>query len=212
MTLGVLLLLMCVYQLYYTNFQANRAQHRVGTTLTKEWAAQPVTPGDTPDKFVNLSDGDGFAFIRIPRLGKHWVKPIVQGVTLNDLAKGVAHYPESAWPGRVGNFAVAGHRATHGEPFRDLPRVRPGDVVVIETQNNWYTYVIDSTKITTPTDVGVVLPVPNRPGVRATQRLITLTTCNPRWASYQRFIVFGHLESVQSKALGLPPALVSTGG
>ena len=43
--------------------------------------------------------------------------PVVEGVGCDDLARGVGHYPETARPGEVGNFAVAGHRATNGEPF-----------------------------------------------------------------------------------------------
>ena len=60
--------------------------------------------------------------------------PVVEGVSLDDLAKGVGHYPKTVLPGEVGNFAVAGHRATHGEPFAYLDEVRKGDAVVVETQ------------------------------------------------------------------------------
>ena len=61
--------------------------------------------------------------------------PIVQGVRLEDLAAGVGHYPATALPGRIGNFAVAGHRATNGEPFAALDQVRAGDAVVVETMS-----------------------------------------------------------------------------
>jgi sortase A len=209
-TLGVLILLFCVYQLFYTNFEANRAQAKIKDSLERDWTppqhipnAQPV-----PDDFSGIDEGDGFALMYIPRLGRDWQKPVVEGVGLDDLARGVGHYPDSAMPGKVGNFAVAGHRATHGEPFRNLDSVKEGDVVIVETENNWYRYVIDRHRIVDPTDVGVVLPVPNQPGVKPTKKLITLTTCHPRWASTYRLIYWGHLESVMSKSSGTPPELL----
>ena len=73
--------------------------------------------------------GKGFAFMHIPRLGKNYAVPVVQGVGLDDLARGIGHYPRTVMPGHVGNFAVAGHRATHGEPFAYLDKVGKGDLV-----------------------------------------------------------------------------------
>jgi sortase A len=214
-TLGVVLLLFCVYQLFYTNVPANRAMNKEKDELKKQWQlvappAAPV-PGQTPTaKKRVFSPGEGFAILYVPRLGEKYAKPILEGVALRDLAKGIGHYPKSVMPGEVGNFAVAGHRATHGEPFANLPKVKPGDPVIVETADTWYVYQVDREKITTPTDVGVVLPVPEKPGARATKRLITLTTCHPRWASYQRYIVFGHLEKTIAKSTGqVPPELKS---
>jgi sortase A len=151
--------------------------------------------------------GEGFAFLRIPRLGRDYSVPVVQGVGLDDLARGVGHYPRSAGPGEVGNFAVAGHRATNGEPFAYLDRLRKGDVVVAETRSRWFTYVVDRTRIVLPTDTWVIDPVPGRPRAEPTERLLTLTTCNPRWASTQRLIVFGHLKSSRPKSEGPPEVL-----
>jgi sortase A len=97
-------------------------------------------------------------------------------------------------PGEIGDFAVAGHRKTHGDPFLEFPQLRVGDPVVIETATAWYTYVIDvAPYITTPGNMAAIAPVPNHPGVAPTERLITLTTCNPWWAHYQRMIAHGHL-------------------
>ena len=152
--------------------------------------------------------------MHIPRLGKGWERPIVEGVKLSDLAQGLGHYPDTALPGQVGNFSVAGHRATHGEPFRNLDKLRPGDAVVVGTWTTWFTYVVDSPygdarghEIVDPHRIDVVAPVPKHPGVKPTKRLMTLTTCHPRWASRWRMIVYTHLASQQPKAEGMPPAL-----
>ena len=202
LTLGVLILLFVAYQLVWTNVQADRAARAHIDQLVEQWKLSPKQEFDLP-----LVKGDPFALMYIPRLGANWKSPILQGVNLTYLAEGVGHYPHTALPGDVGNFAVAGHRATNGEPFAYLDQVRKGDAVVVETATTWYTYRVTSTEIVPPTQVDVLLPVPGKPGVKPTQKLMTLTTCNPRWASYQRLIVYGELEEQQPKTDGQPPAL-----
>jgi sortase (surface protein transpeptidase) len=49
--------------------------------------------------------------------------------------------------------------------------------------------------------------VPGKPNQSPTRRLITLTTCNPRWAYTQRLIIFGHLTASEDTTAGRPPAL-----
>lgn len=203
-TAGLVLLLFVVYQLFWTNLEAHRAQDRVADQIREGWDRPPGAPGEVQDR---VDFGQGFAFLYVPALGKNWHVPVVQGVGLPDLARGVGHYPKTARPGEVGNFAVAGHRATNGEPFAYLDRVHRGDVVVAETQKSWFTYVVDKTQLVAPTDVWVLDPVPGRPDAKPTRRLVTLTTCNPRWGSSQRLIVFGHLRDQQPKAAGRPTVL-----
>jgi sortase A len=202
-TAGVLLLLFVVYQLVWTNVQADLEASRQTDQLEQEWQRDSAGPEfDKP-----LARGKAFAILHVPRLGADWQSPVVQGVSLDDLAKGVGHYPRSALPGRVGNFAVAGHRATNGEPFAALDRLRAGDVVVVESRTTWYTYEVDDGYIVPPTQVEVVAPVPNQPEAEPTEALITLTTCNPRWASYERLIFHGRLVEERPKSDGPPAAL-----
>lgn len=211
-TAGLVLLLFVAYQLWWTNLEAHRATDHVADSIREQWARpheSTATKGGPTVKGPRAVDfGRGFAFLHIPRLGRDWSVPVVQGVDLPDLARGVGHYPNTARPGDVGNFAVAGHRATNGEPFAYLDRVRVGDRVVAETRKRWYTYVVDKTSIVAPTATWVLDPVPGKPDAKPTQRLLTLTTCNPRWASYQRLIVFGHLVESRPKSDGPPSVLV----
>jgi sortase A len=211
-TAGVVLLLFVVYQLYWTNVEAERRQDQVAEGLREDWQ-RPSVPavGEGAASAPGTAPGRGLAFLRIPRLGAGYSVPVVEGVDLDDLARGVGHYPGSAAPGRVGNFAVAGHRATNGEPFRDLDRMRPGDDIVVETRRSWFTYEVDRTQIVEPTDIWVIDPVPGEPQAEPTERLLTLTTCHPRWASTERLIVFAHLARQQDKSAGPPPALAVGG-
>jgi sortase A len=203
-TVGLVLLLFCVYELVWTNLEAQRQQDAVADRLTDDWHLPAPTQSAEPPP---LALGKGFAFLRIPRLGKKFNVPVIEGVRKRDLSRGVGHYQQTAGPGEVGNFGVAGHRATNGEPFRDLDRVRRGDALVVETETSWFTYVVDRTRIVKPTDVWVIDPVPGHPDATPTEALLTLTTCNPRWASTERLIVFSHLEETIPKSAGRPAAL-----
>jgi sortase A len=197
-TFGVIMLLLVVYQLFWTNIEASRAQGAVKEQLFEEWAAE--APAAEEAKKRKPVPGNAIALLYFERLGKKWAKPIVEGVGLDDLAKGVGHFPKSALPGDVGNFALAGHRATHGEPFKDLDKVRKGDRVVIETRDKFYVYVIDTNfRLVDPNNGSVILPVPEKQGVKPTEKLLTLVTCNPRWGSSTRLIYYGHLESTMTK-------------
>lgn len=208
-TAGLVLLLFVAYQLVWTNVEAQREQGQVTDQIRESWSRPPG--GREEPGAVGPEEGDfgkGFAFLHIPRLGKQYSVPVLEGVALDVLARGVGHYPRTAGPGEVGNFSIAGHRATNGEPFANLDRMRRGDVIIVETRRTWLTYVVDKTQIVLPTDVWVIDPVPGKVDVEPRDKLLTLTTCNPRWASYERLIVFSHLEREQKKSDGPPDELL----
>ncbi len=140
-----------------------------------------------------------YAVLRIPRLGL--VVPVAQGIDKRAvLDKGYAgHYPGTAGPGAQGNFALAGHRNTHGEPFRYINRLRAGDELIVDMRGRRYTYVVG--KIlgeTTERDTGVIAPVPRsvvkpQHGYGEPGAYITLTTCTPEYSSKYRLVVWGTL-------------------
>jgi sortase A len=211
MTLGALLLLFVAYQLWWTNVEAERQTAQAATQLQRQWVrttAPTTAPKSTEPTSPSL--GTAFALAWIPRLkDKVWGLPINEGVGMDELARGLGHYPETAMPGEIGNFAIAGHRATNGEPLRNIDLLEKGDEVIIETSDAWYTYRLDHDKIVTPDAVWVVEPVPGRPDDTPTEALITVTTCNPRWASYERWIWWGVLESHIDKSTGKVPEAVA---
>jgi sortase A len=203
-TIGVVLLLFLAYQLWWTNLEAHRAQGRIADQIRDDWRNGPRQPTG-PGSVGPVDFGKGFAFLRIPRLGKHFNVPVVQGTGDAELAEGVGHYVGTAIPGQVGNFAVAGHRATHGQPFAYLDQVEVGDALYVETARHWYTYIVDKTFLVDPTDVWVIDPVPGKPKAIPKKRLITLTTCDPRWGHTHRLIIEGHLMEARFRFNGAPP-------
>ncbi|MFK0017849.1 class E sortase [Streptomyces sp. NPDC090798] len=146
-----------------------------------------------------------YAVLSIPRLGLR--VPVAEGVGKRDvLNKGyVGHYPHTQQAGQAGNFALAGHRNTHGEPFRYINRLRRGDEIDVETAAGRYVYVVDKTlPQTSANDGGVIREVPRstvRPGYgySAPGYYITLTTCTPEYTSGYRLVVWGTLTSMRPR-------------
>ncbi|MCW2778999.1 MAG: sortase family protein [Frankiales bacterium] len=213
-TLGVVVLLFCVYELEITNIYTGKQQHALAQDLKDAWAAptpapSPVRPGTVaPAAPVAVPLGQGLAVLRIPRLGRSYAKVVLEGVGVPDLKRGPGHYPGTALPGAVGNVVVSGHRTTYGAPFADLDRLVPGDAVVLETRDSWFTYRMTGVQIVAPTAIEVTYAVPGNPTATPTQRLLTLTTCNPKYSAKQRLVVRARLESRLAKAPGVvPPAL-----
>ncbi|MGF1663403.1 MAG: class E sortase [Kineosporiaceae bacterium] len=220
-TLGVLLLLFVAWQLWWTDVEANREQDRLADRLEQDWAAgegtapappaEPAVPG--PDEIpvaAGAAAGEPFGLLRIPRFGDGYARPIVSGTTGDDLQQGVGHYDGSAWPGAVGNLALAGHRTTYGAPLARIDELRPGDPVVVQTAEGYYTYRITESRIVLPQQVEVVAPVPGEPGTAPTERVITMTSCHPRYSARERYVVHGVLDEFRPATEG-PPAVVAAG-
>lgn len=208
-TAGVVVLLYVVYVMLWTNTQATASAQRTVAALRDEWARPPVhlpAPG-SPTHPPAPRVGEAFALLYVPRLGSGWVRPVVEGVGPAALAAGVGHYPRTALPGQLGNFAVAGHRATHGEPFAHLDRLVAGDQVHVRTRDRWLSYAVERSRIVTPDAVEVLLPVPGRPGAAPTRARLTLTTCHPRWGSTSRLVVHAALTASRPVATGPPPGV-----
>ncbi|MGW0118900.1 class E sortase [Streptomyces sp. NPDC003327] len=206
-TLGVVMLLFVTYQLWWTNVLAGQETDQAKERIEDTWAKG----GSKPEAF---EPGEGFAIMHIPKLDV--VVPIAEGISKPKvLDKGmVGHYAEgtlkTAMPSdKQGNFAVAGHRNTHGEPFRYINRLEPGDPIVVETQDAYYTYEMASIlPQTAPSNVAVIDPVPKGSGFTGPGRYITLTTCTPEFTSTYRMIVWGKMVEERPRSKGKPDALV----
>ncbi|MEU4147461.1 class E sortase [Streptomyces parvulus] len=140
-----------------------------------------------------------FGVLRIPAIGL--TAPVAEGVDKHRvLDRGfVGHYAGTALPGQQGNVALAAHRNTHGEPFRHLDDVHPGDTVTLSTADGDFRYRVESVlPSTSPDDGAVIQPVPSsasnrRAGYDKPGRYLTLTTCTPEFSSRYRLVVWGRL-------------------
>ncbi|MFJ8631710.1 class E sortase [Streptomyces sp. NPDC093568] len=229
-TVGAVLLLLVVHQLWWTNREAREEARREVRALERAWdgggsrsaslpaeaegtaappaAAEPEPSAGTRRRPAAAPVPDwsrAYAILTVPRLNLR--VPVAEGVGRSGvLDKGYAgHYPGTQQPGQAGNFALAGHRNTHGEPFRYINRLARGDTVRVETRGATYTYAVDRTLPQTAAhDSGVIRPVPRstvEPGAGYEEPgyYLTLTTCTPEYSSKYRLVVWGKLVSMRPR-------------
>ncbi|WP_112248569.1 class E sortase [Kribbella monticola] len=193
---GVGLLGWAGWQYFGTAVTSNHTMDQGKRDLRDRWAAE------VPDKAPRPA-GTAEVLLRIPKFGADWEKPVVEGVGKDDLAKGIGHYPDTQLPGEPGNFAVAGHRVTHGSPFGKLLDLVKGDEVIVETADAVYTYELDASPrdlTVKPADTWVLDPVPGEPTEVPTASILTLTTCQDLFHSPDRSVAFAHLTKVTPKS------------
>ena len=190
---GVSLLASTAYQIWDPGSAGE--QHELATELQHQWRQHPAADGRYHP--IALVTGRPFAFLRIPAFGPHWQFAVVEGTELTQLALGPGHVPGTQLPGEPGNFAVAGHDITAGNPFLYLASLRRGAAIFVTTVNGTYRYQVTSESVVSYTDVGVLDPVPGHPGQRAVKQFITLITCTPVTLAFTpwRVIVTGTLVS-----------------
>ncbi|EIE97049.1 class E sortase [Saccharomonospora glauca] len=132
-TLGIVMLLFVVYELWVTNLMSQELQRNASADLERRWSQQR-------EMHTEPMPGEAFARMYIPSFGVDWNFTIQQGVDAATLEIGPGHYKKTAMPGEPGNFAVAGHRVGKGAPFNDLDLLGSCDAVVIETIDSFFVY------------------------------------------------------------------------
>lgn len=234
-TVGVLVLLFLGWQLWWNSIVLGSQQTGAATTLADQWqtltpTGGPVTPAPTPTTVPGSTVPDygvppvlaapgaaaDFAILYVPRFGDGYKRTISQGIDPGTVLNkgGAGHYPGSQMPGEVGNFAIAAHRDGWGSAFININELHLGDAIYVETKDGWYTYRFRGLEYVTPYGVGVIDPVPQVTDVTPTDRLITLTSCNPLYIASERIIGYGAFESWQPRSAGAPTeiaAYVGTG-
>lgn len=155
-TLGVIVLLFVVYEVYITDIFSAAKQKEATAALDERWVQEDpvqqtevVTVTDpnqlivdpaTRTRSYEVLDGEGFAKISIPAFGPDYHYTIISGTNPDELTTGPGHYPDSQYPGEQGNFAMAGHRVSKGSPFNNLDLLNSCDALIVETQTDWFVY------------------------------------------------------------------------
>ena len=211
MTAGTLILLFVAYQLWGTGLQEAKSQAKLGDQFDQTLAevaassttAPPTTapsttsstpsvvtvPGQTtPLQVVPAAEapalplpetGDPVAKIEIPKIGI--TRTVVEGITVQQLARGPGHYPSSPLPGQKGNVAIAGHRTTYGQPFHNVDKLEPGDQILTTTVQGEFIYEVERLEIVKPNAVEILED-------QGDSRL-TLIACHPKYSLKERLIV-----------------------
>jgi sortase A len=199
-TVGILILLFVVYQLWGTGIFTARAQDHLKDDLKQQIQqvenrttrrAPTAKPGATTTTTIAFShrvapltrppDGEVEGLITIPAIGITF--GYVEGTSRDDLKKGPGHYPGTPLPGTLGNAGIAGHRTTYLHPFGDLDKLKPGDDILIGTlAGTVFDYKVSQAPFSVkPTDVWVVDNTPDPQ--------LTLTACNPKGSAAERIVI-----------------------
>lgn len=215
---GFLVFLFLGWQLWLNDIIVGDQQNHVAANLSQTWDSGNVSLNHEPtvvdygDPIVGTAPATAkqFAIMYIPRFGATWQRTVSEGVdpglVLNK--DGIGHYDTTQMPGAVGNFAVAAHRTTHGAPFSSIAELRPGDKIYVRTADAYYTYVFRNREYVSPKGVGVLDPVPQLQGMDPTARVLTMTSCNPKFSAAERIIAYSVFESWQPASAG-PPAEIA---
>ncbi|MGB3829696.1 MAG: class E sortase [Ornithinimicrobium sp.] len=170
--------------------------------------ASSTTPR-SPDPQSDLAPGDLVGVVSIPSIDLEL--PVLEGIDAEVLDQGVlGHYPGTGRPGAVGNFALAGHRTTHGAPLYDIDQIEVGDPIVVQTPRGWDVYTMQRQRIVDPEAVDVLAPVPDDPQAVPTESWMVLTSCHPKLSAAQRMVVYATIDRQVSRDQGPPPELGTT--
>jgi sortase A len=241
-TSGVLVLLFIGWQLWFTELTVGHELRGEASQQSQRWneqAASKPPPSDEPtgeptdepsdvpvdpvaqDPPVETAPANAkqFGALIVPRWGADYYRTIAEGIGVSDvLNKGkLGHYPSTAMPGAVGNFAIAAHRMGHGGSLHHINELQLGDHIYVETASGWYEYEFRNLEFVHPTGVGVIDPVPQSPETPATERYITLTSCNPQYTSNERIIAYGvfmqfYPRDASAANFGAPDEIAATVG
>ena len=79
------------------------------------------------------------------------------------------HFPGTAFPGQIGNVAIAGHRTGPAGYFRNLNKLATGEEILLHTRRKTYKYKVEKVFVTDKEHWEVIEPTD--------YSALTLTTC-----------------------------------
>ncbi len=126
-------------------------------------------------------------YLSIPSLNIE--KALVKTDTM-DLKSSLIQYPQTAFPGQIGNSVIFGHSVlpqffnpkSYLTIFSNLFKLKTGDQILIDYDNITYTYLVEDIFEVKPTDFSVLEQ-------RYDNRYLTLITCSPPGTYLRRLVI-----------------------
>ena len=167
--IGCLLIFSPILKIMSMQIQSQRSLQHWNQSLELE--NKNSIPSSIQDTEVRLGEVIGtLSYSSQPMLA------VIEGITPEELEKGLGHDPLSVLPGEIGNCLVYGHR----EQFLwHLQFIEVGDIIEIQMKSEMIQYKVDDILILNPTDTKVF--------EETDYPSLTLVTCYP-------FIYFGTTE------------------
>jgi len=172
--------------------QVVRPAESAAPSITRAPSVEPTSsPTPTPTGPA-VSDGrPRDARLSIPKIGVDDLRVVAyrgftddrRGTVIQNRGRAASpHGPDGGvGPGGIGNYQVTAHRLSSTRAFLQLPRLRRGDRVEVETGDVRYVYEVTETRRTSfrsPTSLEKQrAEVPGKPGAVADRAYLTLSTC-----------------------------------
>jgi sortase A len=143
----------------FTRISEGRAQDKLAREYVNLVGDAPLTTSRLDPRLTRgsarthkraLKNGDVAARMRIPQIDLR--KYVVKGATQPALTKGPGFYEETGFPGSGLPVAIAGHRTTHGAPFLNIDKLKPGNTIVLDVPYGRFTYTVTKSRIISPRD------------------------------------------------------------
>ena len=223
LTIGALMALFLAWHLVWNDAIQGARQNDSALNQARQWKAptpyeseeateappavlQPSN--ELPPVTASPAAGETFALLYVPRFGANYVRSIAEGVdletVLNSRTIGVGRYLESEQLGETGNFALAAHRNSFGAAFGEIGELRVGDRIYIEVPEGWHSYKFRNLEYVWATEVDVLNAFPRMSRPASESRIITLTSCHPKFSEAERVIAYGLYEGWYPRANGAP--------
>ena len=192
---AIALLLWALWSFWGSNIVAEYGYQR---SVDDFHQSQALTPSPSVQEehangvSVKPHRGELIGTIRIDRFGEEYEVPLVEGTNEAELRKGIGHYAASSLPCAEGNFAVAGHRVTYGQPLSDIDQLRRGDRLRVRSLYGSCTYVVSEYVIVAYDDHAALKPPAHLFGMGS--GWMTLTSCHPKYSDRERYIVYARLD------------------
>ncbi len=185
---GISIIVSIIYKKIDTKAKQKELKNILETVINEE-AKETNTSEEVEEKQQELINGyKPIALIEIPSIDLS--QGLVEGIDDNILQYYLGHFEDSAKPGEVGNFAVAGHRVSdYSEAFVNLYKVEVGDEILVKANKKEYIYEVTENFIVSPDRIDVLN--------QTKEPTITLVTCTV--GAKERVIVKGNL--VETKDL-----------
>lgn len=167
----------------YGGFQIWQGHTEQTVTLKQAKALTTMNQTQLSFKQFDPYKGETIGLVELPKLKE--TLPIVEGTSLDQLAKGVGHYKTSKLPGQHDQIVLSGHRDT---VFRHVGNLQQGDQIILHFPFGTYTYKVDHTKIVMANDTSIIHST-------YPKEELVLTTCYPFYYigdAPKRYIIYAY--------------------
>jgi sortase A len=170
---GLVVLAYFVYLVGASRLEYGRTQRTLTRIMSSNLSAGIAPIGG------RITPGTPVAMLEIPRLHVH--AAVVEGTNGALLKQGPGHLRTSPLPGQRGNVVIMGRRVAYGGPFRNVGKLREGDLIRASTGQGRFTYVVDDVHTTNSKGTDVL--------AKGSGNRLALVTSSPEFFAERRLVV-----------------------